>query len=103
MNHMKVARVLLLLLAALLCLVQGARVRGAPDEAEAARQVASAANDDALGLEERQEALKKLEEWRARSSLPPILRQRLRSHTEGPSRFRRGRPLVHECGRAAPA
>src|SRR5437764_10936006 len=62
MNHMKVARVLLLLLAVLLCLVSGGRVRGAPDEAEAARQVASAANDDALGLEERQEALKKLEE-----------------------------------------
>jgi CHAT domain-containing protein len=59
---MKVPRVLLLSLVVLLCLISGARTRGAVDAAETARQIAAAANDDAVGLEERQEALRKLEE-----------------------------------------
>ncbi|HYY93416.1 MAG TPA: CHAT domain-containing protein [Pyrinomonadaceae bacterium] len=62
MSHMKVFRASLLLLAAALCLAQGARVRGASDDLEAARQAASAADDSAVGLEARREALGKLEE-----------------------------------------
>jgi CHAT domain-containing protein len=62
MNHTEVRRDLLLLLAALLCLVPGARALGASDAVEEARQIAAAADDDAAGLEGRREALKKLEE-----------------------------------------
>src|SRR5437763_15616299 len=62
MSHVKVSRGPMLLLAALLCLTQGARALGAPGDAEAARQVAASADDGAVGLEGRQEALKKLEE-----------------------------------------
>lgn len=62
MGRMKAPRELLTLAALLLCLTPGLRGQEPPDAAEAARQLASAANDDAVGLEERQEALRKLEE-----------------------------------------
>ena len=62
MNQRKASRKLLLLLAAALCLTQGARARGASDDLEAARQSAAAADDGAVGLEARREALGKLEE-----------------------------------------
>lgn len=62
MNQRKVLRKLLLLLAAALCLAQSAGVRGASDDLETARQSAAAADDGAVGLEARREALGKLEE-----------------------------------------
>ena len=52
----------LLLSAVMLCLVPGARALDTPDAKEAARQMASAADDNAASLEQRQEALRKLEE-----------------------------------------
>src|SRR5205085_5744339 len=62
MKYTKVPRTLLLLLAALLCLFPCARALGATDDVETARQVAASADDGAVGLEERQESLKTLEE-----------------------------------------
>ncbi|HEX8845170.1 MAG TPA: CHAT domain-containing protein [Pyrinomonadaceae bacterium] len=59
---MNVQRGLLMLLAVLLCLVARARAPETPDAREAARQTAASVNDDAISLEERQEALKRLEE-----------------------------------------
>lgn len=62
MKLMKVPRHLLMLIALTLCLAQSLHGQEASDAGEEARQLASAANDDAVGLEERQESLRKLEE-----------------------------------------
>jgi CHAT domain-containing protein len=62
MSLMKVLRDLFMLLAVLLCTVQGVRALDTPDAGETARQIAAEANDDAVSVGERQESLKKLEE-----------------------------------------
>ena len=59
---MKATRDLFMLLAVLLCLISGVQALEAWDDRETARQTAAAVDDNAIGLEERREALKKLEE-----------------------------------------
>jgi CHAT domain-containing protein/tetratricopeptide (TPR) repeat protein len=62
MRRIQTLSVLLMLLAGLLCLTPGARASDTPDAVEMARQAASAAHDNAVGVEEREEALQKLNE-----------------------------------------
>jgi CHAT domain-containing protein len=62
MSRMKSPRKFLPPVALLLCLVLCLSGQVPPDAREAARQLASAANDNAVSVEERQEALRKLEE-----------------------------------------
>ncbi len=59
---MKVPRHLLMLIALVLCPIPCLHGQEATDARELARQLASAANDNAISLEERQESLQKLEE-----------------------------------------
>jgi CHAT domain-containing protein len=62
MSLTKILRDCFISLAVLLCLVTGVRALGPSDAVETARQMAAAANDNAAGLDERRESLKKLEE-----------------------------------------
>src|SRR5215204_9075 len=59
---MKVPRTLALVSCLLLCLSPCARAQGAQGDAEAARRLASAADDNAVGVEARRESLGRLEE-----------------------------------------
>src|SRR2546421_12124155 len=62
MSRIKISRVPLAALAVAFSLVLCARSPEAQDAAESARQFVAAADDDAVSLEGRQEALRKLEE-----------------------------------------
>src|SRR4051812_6157185 len=62
MRLMKAHRQLLMLIALLSCLTQCLHGQESPDPRQMAQQLASAANDNAISLEERQESLQKLEE-----------------------------------------
>lgn len=62
MSVLKVSRSPLISLALLLCLVSGSHAQETPETGETGRQLAAAANDDALSREERLAALRKLEE-----------------------------------------
>jgi CHAT domain-containing protein/predicted negative regulator of RcsB-dependent stress response len=62
MSRRKVPLALLTTAALLLCLAPRLRGQELPDARESARQIASSANDDAITVEERREALRRLEE-----------------------------------------